>query len=371
MRQRVGQQLRKRGRLRRGELALLSDLLDVPERTLRSWRERAARVPAVMGRPPHTEDEWQAALPLVLHAWESQGRSSGRGRVMKALQRMGRRVPVSIVREQLRDIKTAHQRVLAKRREAERVHVTVNARAALWSQDATHLGRDHEGKVEALAVKDVAALTVHQTSIGGPATGEAVLALLVRAELVRGTLPFVLGMDNGPANREAKLLAWLKKRRVIVLWNVPHTPQHNAPIESTFSELKTELDALGELQMPLADPSQGPHLLSEAGVSATKCHFRVCVPRLVARLNASRVRPSRGGYTADELDRILPRAEDLVDRARFYDTACAAIASAVQGIDDARARRRAEREAIWSTLEQFGLVTRTRGRRPKAALKAA
>ena len=81
------------------------------------------------------------------------------------------------------------------------------------------------------------------------------------------------------------------------------------------------------------------------------------------------VRPSRGGYTADELDRILPPAEDLANRALFYQTACAATERAVQGIDDARARQRAEREAVWRTLEEFGLVTRTRGRR--AALKAA
>ena len=366
----MGQQLRTRGRLRRDELALLSDVLDVPERTLRSWRERAGTA-AVMGRPPHAEDAWRAALPVVLRAWESQGRSSGRGRVMKALERTGEDVPVTIVRELLRDIKAAARRVQEKRRQAERVHVTVHARDALWSQDATHLGRDEDGKVEALAAKDVAPVKVVATSVGGPATGADVLALLQHAELVRGWLPLVLGMDNGPANRDKKLQAWLRKRRVIVLWNVPRTPQHNAPIESFWSEFKIELDALGELQMPIADPSRGPVLLSEAGVSATKCHFRVCVPRLVARLNAQRVRPSRGGHTADELDRILPRAEDLVNRARFYDSACAAIERAVQDIDDARARRRAEREAIWRTLEKFGLVTRTRGRRPKAALKAA
>ena len=88
-------------------------------------------------------------------------------------------------------------------------------------------------------------------------------------------------------------------------------------------------------------------------------------------LNAQRVRPSRGGHTADKLDRLLPRADDLVDRARFYDTACAAIAAAVQGISNARARQRAEREAVWRTLEEFGLVTRTRGRRPAAAITAA
>jgi hypothetical protein len=67
---------------------------------------------------------------------------------------------------------------------------------------------------------------------------------------------------------------------------------------------------------------------------------------------------------------MLPRAEDPVDRARFYDTACAATGTAVQGIDNARVRRRAEREAILCTLMEFGLVTRTQGRWPVAAFKA-
>jgi len=87
-------------------------------------------------------------------------------------------------------------------------------------------------------------------------------------------------------------------------------------------------------------------------------------------MNEQRVRTSRGGFTASKLDKMLPRAEDLVDRARFHETACAAIRSAVQGIDDARARRRAEREAVLCTLEQFGLVTRTRGRWPAPCSKA-
>jgi len=69
-------------------------------------------------------------------------------------------------------------------------------------------------------------------------------------------------------------------------------------------------------------------------------------------------------------DMVRPRAEDLVQRARFYETACAAIEAAVQGIHDARARRRAEREAILCTLERFSLVTRTRGRGPATCSKA-
>ena len=371
MRQQVGQTLLRRGRLRRGELKLLSELMDVPTRTLRNWRKQAMNGPAVMGRPPRSPDERQAALPLVLRAWENQGRSSGRDRVLEALGRMGHKVSSTLVREHLRDIKAAHRRVLEKRRAAERVHVTVHARDALWVQDASHMGRDAAGKVELLAVKDVAPLKVVGISVGGPATGARVLALLQRAELERRTLPVVLGMDRGPANRDKKLLDWLRKRKVIVLFNVPRTPQHNAPIESFFSELKRELEAQDELVARVPNPSEAPVSSSEAGVSSTRAHFQRCVPRLVRRMNSRRVRPSRGGRTADELDRILPRAEDLVHRARFYDTACAAIERAVQRTDDARARQRAEREAVLCTLEQFGLVTRTRGRRPAAAIKAA
>ena len=87
-------------------------------------------------------------------------------------------------------------------------------------------------------------------------------ALLQKAELVRGTLHLMFGMDRGPANRDKKLQAWMRERRVIALWNVPRTPQHNAPIESFSSEFKIELEALGELQGPGPDPSQGPVLHS-------------------------------------------------------------------------------------------------------------
>ena len=119
----------------------------------------------------------------------------------------------------------------------------------------------------------------------------------------------------------------------------------------------------------VADTSRGHASLSEAGVPSTRAHFERCVPRALAVLNA-RTRPSRGGLTAAQLDRIRPRAEDLVQRARFYETACAAIEAAVQGIEDDRARRRAELEAVHCTLEQLGLVTRTRGRGPATCSKA-
>jgi hypothetical protein len=368
VRRAVGAHLAARGKLRRGELALWARHLGVEERTLRKWRSQAGVLPA-RGRPPHARESWRAALRPVARAWKDQGRSSGLPRVRAALRRLGLWLPITIVRALLRELKARSRAVLARRRAQERRHTEVQARDVFWSQDATHLGRDGVGEIQALAVKDVATTTLIEGSLGGPARGADVLALLASAKLVRGTLPLVLGMDNGPANRHELVLSWLRNERVIVLWNVPHTPQHNAPIESLFGELKLELEATGGLAARGADPSQGHVSLSEPGVPATRMRLRERLRGLARRLN-ERVRPSRGARTAAELDRILPRAEDLVDRARFYAAACAAIQAAVQGNDNPRARRRAEREAILCTLERFGLVTRTRGRRPVAALQA-
>ena len=364
----MGRLLRQKGRLRRGELALYARLLDLKVRTLRKWRDQADRCP-VMGRPRLDRETWRAAVGPVARAWRSQGRSSGLPRVQELLEQQGIEIPTTIARELLRRLKARWRSVQARRRAELRQHVVVHGRDVVWSEDATHLGRDEHGKVEALAVKDVGTTTAIEQSVGGPARSEDVLALLQRAKLVRGRLPLVLGMDNGPANKNELVLTWLAEERVIVLWNVPHTPEHNAPIESFFGELKIELDASGALWMGIADPSQGPRSLSEAGARAKIVQLEGSVQRVVRVLN-QRVRPSRGGFTSAQLDRMMPRAEDLVNRACFYETACAAIRSAALGIDDARARRRAEREAILCTLEQFGLVTRTRGRRPASCSRA-
>ena len=369
MRALVGSLLAAREKPRRGELALFASILVLSPRTLRKWRAQAGNCPA-MGRPRHAQEMWRAAVVPVARAWQAQGFSSGRPCVLAALKQAGFKIPVTIVRELLNELKARRRGYLARKRAALCKHVRVNARDALCTADASHLGRDGNGKVEALAVKDSATTTSIAQSIVGPARGEDMLALLKHAKLVRGRLPLVLGMDNGPANKNGLVCSYLAAERVTVLWNVPHTPEHNAPIESHFGELKRELEAQDELVARVPDPSQVPVCSSEAGVSSTRAHFQRCVPRLARRLNEQRVRVSRGGFTAAQLDRILPHAEDLVSRDRFYDSACAAIRSAVLGTDDARARRRAEREAVLCTLEQFGLVTRTRGRRPASCSKA-
>ena len=84
------------------------------------------------------------------------------------------------------------------------------------------------------------------------------------------------------------------------------------------------------------------------------------------RLDSDHVRTSRGGHTAELLDRILPRADDLVDRESFWRDTRSDIEQALQSLEDPRERRLAQRQGIFAALESAALVRRTRGGRPLA-----
>ena len=346
----MGIALLRMGRLRRGELSRWSKMLDLSPRTLRKWRDQAESPPA-LGRPRHDGETWRAAVLPVARAWKSQGRSSGRRRVLRRLAEQGHAIPPTIVRELLGHMKARWRSVRAWQRRERRRGLVVAARDALWSLDATHLGRDERGKVEAVQVRDVATTRSMAPSVGGVARAEDVVAVLERARAERGALPLVVALDNGPAHRNERVCSYLAAERVVVLWNVPHTPQHNPWVENLNGELKIELDLLGELAVGGGDPSQGHGSLAQAGVPPTRSCLQVSVLRVTRVLN-QRVRTSRGGLSAEQLDSQLARAEDLVSRDRFYEAACTAQRSAVLGIKNPRARRRAEREATLCTLEQ-------------------
>ncbi len=63
-------------------------------------------------------------------------------------------------------------------------------------------------------------------------------------------------------------------------------------------------------------------------------------------------------------DAVLPRGDHWVCRESFHRTVCRNVELAELGAKDKRARRRARRNAILCTLEEHGLVRRTRGGRP-------
>ena len=343
-------------------------------------------------RPARFDAESDELVARVEGAWRAQGTSSGERVVFEAL---GCEVPMRLVRCILRKLKAEHRVCARKRIESERVHVEVLARDAVWCLDATHLGRDESGEVQGEVLKDVCTSSLLMVSVGRPSTSAELIAALQPIFETRGAWPLVLMTDNGSIYCSEEFEAFLMDRGIVHLRNEPHTPQHNAVAERAHGEIKSEtglgkgsrleslpcerltiVEAQQGAQGEFAEPSQCPVWVQDAGAARTQvinekhlprwwCDVRDCVDRL----NHNRLRATRGYRTAAELDRTGPRAETLVSREDFLRVARFTIELALHDASNARARRRARREAIYCTLETFGLVTRTRGGVPWPAPK--
>jgi len=306
-------------------------------KSLRNWERSPPRRP---GRPPRSGAERARAAALVEEAYQT-GRGDG---IRTITQALGGAVSERLVREVLPAIKEAALRRREERLAAVRVHVQVRVRDVLWSLDQTHVGRDAHGAAQlALVVRDVATTTTIEIALGHAATGIEVVAVLERARAARGGAPLVLATDNGPENVNADVAAWCPRHGVTLLLNLPHTPQHNPWVEHGHRELK-EATGLGKGAV-IGDPAAAERLLLDAA----------------RRIDANRLRPSRGWKTAHALDAELPRGYALVAREDFLAECAWRRDSYLQSAETARARRLAERRAVLDALEHYGLIHRTRG----------
>jgi hypothetical protein len=206
--------------------------------------------------------------------------------------------------------------------------------------------------VSAEAVKDVATMRTLDLPVSSRATSGADVIAMLKALEARGRLPLVWSTDNGSCYCGADVETWLAEHRVVHLLSLPYTPQHNAWVERCHGELKAEA-CLG----------QGVVL-----DSVQEAEARLLAAR--ERLDGHRLRSRLGARTAVDVDSTLESWEGAVDRRSFYAAVCSAREQAVLGVIGARARRRAEREAVFTTLELYGLVTRTRGGAPLPFPKA-
>ena len=300
-----------------------------------------------MRRPPgrprrySNKDRWRA-LWAVARESRRQGRRAGWPNIKKAL---GESVPTRLVQEMLAALKRRRRQRQESRIRSQRRHVVVHEKGVLWAVDATHLDRTEEGgEVKAEVVREVATVKVLEAVVGKPACGREVIRILERAASAAGEWPMVLASDNGAEYVSAEVEQCLQSHQVMHLRSATHTPQHNAWAERAIGELKDQAEA--ERAPPCEDVFE---------------MWQVRMHKAKRRLNENRLRASRGYRTAEELDKITKpgRLEPL--RERFYRSACEATARAVIGARSARAKRLAERGAILSTMQQFGLITQTRG----------
>ena len=320
---------------------VLAQRLEVSNRTLRNW-ESGAEIPRKpLGRPATSSSKRFQARLKVARELRKQGWVGWR----PVLAAVGPFVSMRLVQESVSELKKRHAQRRRNWLASKRVSVEVLSPNVIWAQDATHVGRINHEAVQAEVVKDRATLEYVGVAVGYPAGAQEVLWTLEKTRQQFG-LPLVWATDNGSAYRDQRVKEYLRREKVVHLLSRPRTPQDNASAEKGIRELKSEA-GLGK-----------GIILSSLREAAGK----LAISRDI--LNHHRLRASKGYQTSEHLEKELPPWTEKVTREEFYGQACKSMENAVKGGGTAREKRQAERQAVYETLEQFQLITRTRGGKP-------
>jgi len=326
---------------------IVARLLGVSERTVRRWKCGPAGCPR--GRPalPHAE-RLQYARHVVAE-WRRQGKSAGWRPISRALPH----VPTREVQRQVAAAKRRHRAACARRRQAERRGVVLAGRDVLWSLDATHLGREGDGSaVQAQAVREVASMRTLAISVGAVVkTDDAISVIAAAAAEHGGRYPLVLATDNGAPYTSGRFEQFLEEHEILHLRNLPHTPRHNPWVERGNRDFKEETGFGKGVVIDDVDCA------------------RKRLDRAIDRLDGARLRAGLGYRTARAIDAALavPYTDDM--RALLGEAVRRRVQDGLHDQLSARAVRVLRREAILASLDELGMIERTRGGPPRTPVK--
>lgn len=317
----------------------LARALDVTPRTLRNWDKKSGLESfKKLGRPAHDERARRAAYWRVGREYLRQGRCGWRPIAFA----LSGEVPTRLIQAVTRDLKSYEKKHERRRILPRRQRIDVLVKNALWVQDGSQVGREENGKaIESQIVKDRGSLITVGIATGASARGADVIDLLSRLKAERG-LPLVLGSDNGSQYVCEETKAYLRQEKVIHLRSLPRTPQHNGAAEIGHAEIKR----CAGLKACLVTT---PEIAHDKAV------------RAIQLLDKNRFRQSKGFKTGAELDETLFVGYDKISRDWFYEECSKRIEEAKLGKSTWREKRMAERDAIFETMERYGLVRRHGG----------
>lgn len=315
LKKRVGNWLRNAPR---GKRKLVAEVLGVSDRTLRSWR-RLGDETKRRGRKPKPKS--LAETKLILREWRKQGKPGWRP-TASALP--GTRVRA--VQETIAAAKKRQRRRALEKTKKLRVSIAVKQAGTVAAMDGATVKKGED----LVIVRDRGSLAVQVKACHGPLRSTDILDVLHKMKM-NGRLPFVLCTDNGSPFCSQVVRDFLEKHQVIHLRSLPYVPQHNGSCENAVMDVKRQLNDGKNIEQT--------------------CEI----------LNKCLRRRRHGWKTAEESETLNFSPNNAERRIEIYETTKLAIKEALLGMNSGYEKRKAEREAILTTMERFELITRTRG----------
>lgn len=260
-------------------------------------------------------------LLVIAREWKTQG-SPGSRPVIAALPG----IPVNLIRRVVAGLKLNKRRRYEWRRAQVRTSVIVNHPGSVCSMD----GATVEKGDDFIVYRDRGSLSVNADQCGGHAKSENTIKVLITLK-ESGRLPLVLCTDNGSPLCSDAVESFLADNQVVHLTSLPHVPQHNGSAEQAVYDFK--------------------RLVADGYTKDEACHI----------LNNNRRRQKLNWQTPAQVEQQSLKLYTKDERTKFYNAASAAKETALLGIITAKEKRKAEREAIFQTMESFSLITRLTG----------
>jgi transposase InsO family protein len=293
--------------------------LAVTTRTVRSWKKKASH--QKRGRKKAgVSDTHKLEIELE---WEKQGCPGSRP-IIKSLPN----IRVRAIREVIANLKREKKKRFNKHREENRTTVQVHTPRAVMVMDGATIKA--EGG-DFIVRRDRGSISTHAHKCEGENLNSQDTLRVLTELKTEEKLPLVMGTDNGSPFCAIEVESFMAENKVIHLKSLPRVPQQNGSAENSVGDLK-KLTAMGF-------------------TSAQAC----------INLNQHRLRAKNNWQTPEQVEQNNLKLYTVEFREEFYQAARSAITNAQLGIESEYEKRKAEREAIFATLESFSLITRTRG----------
>jgi hypothetical protein len=301
----------------RGSQLMAAPILQVTTRTLRNWKKNADK-PTKDGRKVK-QIKFNTAK-LILLEWKKQGKPGWRPINVALTEVPTRQIQFVIGKIKKREIKKQNHVKSINRNQIK----TFDTKTILTIDGAA----DKDG-VNLIITRDRCSMETNIQRCEGNLKSEDVLNYLEGLKL-KNNLPLVLASDNGSPFCSQMIAKFLDENQIIHLRSLPHVPQHNGVCEAAVKEVKTQINNGKTIEETLII------------------------------LNHHRLRKKHNWLSVNE---FLKSASTKINiRNEFYEATKKRIFEYCRGIESAYEVRKAEREAILDTLENFELIKQTRGR---------